>query len=97
MKTAEQIAEQTLDHWLTNLADTRSVTQIIAQAIEADRAQRAADLQVLANAASHWATELTEYVIDGSREAGDAESAEAQEVERDAIQAVLGRYLGGVA
>ena len=46
-------------------------------------------LNVLLSAAQSWANELGEYVIDGSRQAGDEESAEAQQQEHDDILAAL--------
>ena len=51
------------------------------------------DLEILANAASHWATELTDYIIPASEEAGDLDSVESQTAELNEIQAALGRYL----
>lgn len=47
MKTPAEIAEATLGPWLADLSDYRSVTEIIAEGIEADRAQRAGRLEDL--------------------------------------------------
>lgn len=57
--------------------------------IVADRAQPAADLETLANAASEWARELTDDVIPNAH----PDDTDRLEVERNEIQAALGRYL----
>lgn len=62
---------------------------LIERAILADRAQRRADLDVLADAAACWSTELVDYVIPA---ASEAEAAE-HELQCDQITAALGRYL----
>lgn len=51
-------------------------------------------VDVLANAASSWATELTNYVIPFHHAQMDEENAKPYEDERDAVQAALGKYLG---
>lgn len=97
LKTPKQIAADILDghciqlHWRRTGAQ---LADLIAEAIEADRAQRAADLQLLADAASKWATELTDYIIPSAENQDEpAEVVSAYEDERDEIQAALGRYL----
>lgn len=68
------------------------LVELVARAIEADREQRAADSIVLTDAASKWATELTDYVIPSAGES-DAADAKAYQAERDEIQRALGRHL----
>lgn len=47
MKTPEEIAADTIGHWLLDTSDERTVKEIVAQAIEADRAQRGGRLDDL--------------------------------------------------
>lgn len=91
-KTPEQIARETFAKMHSQAAEAceNEIIAHIVTAIEADRAQRAADLDTLADAASKWATELTDYVIPESANDGLREYM----AERDEIQAALGRYLG---
>lgn len=63
------------------------LVELVTLAIEADRAQRAADLAILTDAASKWATELTAYVIPEANN----ETLAGYQAERDAIEGVLGR------
>lgn len=85
----------------TPVTPFEAYAKIAVAAIEADRAnrppsraQRAADLATLADAASSWATELTDNLIPKAyvKEEGVARYT----IERDAIQAALGRYLDEV-
>lgn len=95
MMTPEQIADAAIrDTWMENLGarDRGNIRSGMIAAVRADRAQRAADLAVLADAAAYWSTELTDYIIPGSEDAKDPDSVESQTAERDAIQAALERY-----
>lgn len=91
MKTAEQIAREAYGQEPGNgwAVGSNEIVPMIVAAIEADRAQRRADLDVLADAAASWATELVDYVIPA---ASEAEAAE-YEAQCDRITAALGRYL----
>lgn len=90
---AEQMAAFTIEDGDVQECSVGFIADAIAEAIEADRKQRAADLEKLTDAAASWAAELTDYIIPASREVGDDDSAESQELERDELQAALGRYL----
>lgn len=102
MKTPEQIADEqmrafTVLNGFDGYEEDSDVEECsagyireqIVAAIEADRAQRKDDMATIANAASCWATELTDYVIPGA----DATDAPSYETECEKIQAALGRYL----
>lgn len=93
-RTPEEIAKQTLGADALSGIGYERYLPCMVRAIKADRAQRATDLATLADAASKWATELTDYVIPNCHEATD--DALHYEAERDEIQATLGRYLDEV-
>lgn len=50
MKTPDQIAADTIGHWLLDTTDERTVKELVAQAIEADRAQLVGELSAARHA-----------------------------------------------